>query len=72
VKLLLRRQNLLGQSLMTKQYNIELYVQIYGIDQTNQFITKIAATKKERCELINEGWEFIKSDGDDCYFRKPK
>ena len=66
-------KTLLGhKSLLTTQRYIELYNEIYGINESNQFITKIATTKQERIELMNDGWTFIKDDGDDWYFRKPK
>jgi len=66
-------KTLLGhKSLMTTQRYLEIYAQIYGTDQPDQFVTKIAATKEERINLINDGWTFIKNDGDDWYFRKPK
>lgn len=66
-------KTLLGhKSLMTTQRYLEIYAQIYGTDQPDQFVTKIAATKEERINLMNDGWEFIKNDGDDWYFRKPK
>jgi len=57
---------------MTTQRYVELYCQIYDTNKPDQFITKIAATKEERITLINDGWTFIKNDGDDWYFRKPK
>ncbi|WGM90184.1 MAG: tyrosine-type recombinase/integrase [Candidatus Bathyarchaeum tardum] len=60
------------KSLLTTQRYVEIYCQLYDSGKPTQFITKIATTKKERCSLINEGWEFIKNDGDDWYFRKPK
>ena len=73
IKNILTVKMLLGhKSLLTTQRYVEVYSQIYASEESNQFITKIAATKEERCELINDGWEFIKSDGDDWYFRKPK
>jgi len=65
-------KTLLGhKSLLTTQRYIDLYNQIYGINESNQFITKIAVTKEERIELMNDGWAFIKDDGNDWYFRKP-
>ena len=70
---ILHTKTLLGhRSLMTTQRYVELYSQIYDSDKPNQFITKIAVTKEERCALINDGWTFIKNDRDDWYFRKPK
>jgi integrase len=66
-------KTLLGhKSLMTTQRYLEIYAQIYGTDKPDQFVTKIAVTKEERITLINDGWTFIKNDGDDWYFRKPK
>lgn len=70
---ILHVKTLLGhRSLLTTQRYVELYSQIYDINKPDQFITKIAATKEERCALINDGWTFVKNDGDDWYFRKPK
>jgi hypothetical protein len=60
------------KSLLTTQRDIELYCQIYGLYKSDQFVTKIAATKEEQIDLINDGWEYIKNDGNDWYFRKPK
>jgi len=60
------------KSLLTTQRYVEIYCQIYDNEKPNQFITKIAKLKEERCKLINDGWEFIKNDEDDWYFRKPK
>ena len=40
--------------------------------QSDQFITQIASNKKERIDLMNEGWNLVEKDGDDWYFRKPK
>ncbi|MFC1487709.1 hypothetical protein ACFLRN_08500 [Thermoproteota archaeon] len=51
---------------------VELYKQLYSNDGPNQFITKIASTKKDRCILINDGWEIVDKDGEDWYFRKLK
>lgn len=70
---ILHVKTLLGhKSLLTTQRYVELYCQIYDTNKPDQFITKIAATKQERIKLINDGWTFIKNDGDDWYFRKPK
>ncbi len=70
---ILHVKSLLGhRSLLTTQRYVELYCQIYDTNKPDQFITKIAATKQERIKLINDGWTFIKNDGDDWYFRKPK
>ena len=73
VKDTLHIKTLLGhKSLLTTQRYIELYSQIYGNSEPDQFITKIASTKEERITLMNDGWNFIKNDQDDWYFRKPK
>jgi site-specific recombinase XerD len=47
-----------------------LYKQIYKNLQPDQFITKIASTKEERIELMNDGWNLVEKDSDDWYFRK--
>jgi hypothetical protein len=51
---------------------VELYNQIYSNYSPSQFVTKIASTKKERCNLINDGWSLVEKEGEDWYFRKPK
>jgi integrase len=51
---------------------VRLYHQIYKPHQPNQFITKIASTKKERIDLMNDGWSLVDKDDEDWYFRKPK
>jgi hypothetical protein len=33
--------------------------------QKVQYVTKIAATKEERIELINNNWELVDKDGED-------
>ena len=60
------------KSLLTTQHYVEIYNQIYANNTPEQFITKIAVTKEERNALLNDGWTFIKNDGEDWYFRKPK
>jgi hypothetical protein len=60
------------KSLLTTFGNKFLHIVVYDSEESNQFVTKVTATKEERCELINDGWESIKNDGDDWYFRKPK
>ena len=59
------------KSIMTTQRYVELYEEIYGNDKPDHFITKIASIKEERIALLNDGWTFIKNDGEDWYFRKP-
>ena len=51
---------------------LRLYNQIYKPQQPNQFITKIASTKKERIELLNDGWILVEKDRDEWYLRKAK
>lgn len=51
---------------------VRLYTQIYKPKQKFQYVTKIAATKEERIELINNNWELVSKDGEDWYFRKPE
>jgi integrase len=51
---------------------LRLYHQIYKPQQPDQFITKIASTKKERIELLSDGWILVEKDRDDWYFKKPK
>ena len=60
------------KSLLTTQRYVEIYNQIYDINAPDQFISKIAVTKEERIVLLNDGWTFIKNDGKEWYFRKPK
>jgi len=60
------------KSLLTTQRYVEIYNQIYDSNAPDQFISKVAVTKEERCTLLNDGWTFIKNDGEDWYFRKPK
>ncbi len=59
------------KSIMTTQRYVELYEEIYGYDKPEHFIAKIASTKEERVTLLNDGWTFIKNDGEDWYLRKP-
>jgi integrase len=70
---ILHVRSILGhRSIKTTYRYVRLYTQIYKPQQPNNFITKIASTKEERCELINDGWELIDKDNEDWYFRKPK
>ena len=70
---LLHVMAILGHRKIETTYRyVKLYNQIYKNQQPDKFVTKIASTKEERCELINDGWTFIKNDGEDWYFRKPK
>ena len=60
------------KSINTTMRYVELYSQLYSGNRPDQFITKIAATKDERIELMNDGWDLVEKDGEDWYFRKPK
>ena len=51
---------------------VRLYNQIYKHQQQVKFVTKIASTKEERCNLINDGWDLVEKAGEDWYFRKPE
>ena len=51
---------------------VSLYNQIYKHQQVVKFVTKVASTKEERCELINNGWDLVEKQGEDWYFRKPE
>ena len=55
-----------------KAYAVEIEKIITNNQQTNQFITKIASTKKERVNLMNDGWNLVEKAGVDWYFEKPK
>lgn len=56
----------------TTMIYVRLYKQIYKTQQIDQFITKIASTKEERIDLMNDGWNLVDKEGVDWYFRKPK
>jgi len=62
----------LHKKVETTMIYTRLYKQIYKNQQPNQFITKIASTKEERVELMNDGWNLVDKDGIDWYFSKPK
>jgi len=51
---------------------IRLYNQIYKYQQKVKFISKVASTKEQRCELINNDWMFVEKEGEDWYFKKPE
>ena len=58
--------------LATTHRYVRLYNQIYKPQVLDKYVTKIAATKEERCDLINDGWDLVDKDGEDWYFRKPE
>ena len=52
---------------------VELYTEIYGDLQPENYITKVASTKEERKMLIESGFEWVGQDNEGLtYFRKPK
>ena len=70
---LLHVKDILGhKKIETTMIYVNLYKQIYRNQQPDQFITKIASTKEERIELMNDGWNLVEKDGAEWYFRKPK
>ncbi|GAJ11461.1 unnamed protein product, partial [marine sediment metagenome] len=51
----------------------ELYIEIYGNLQQENYVSKVASTKDERKMLIESGFEWVGQDNDGLtYFRKPK
>jgi len=70
---ILHVMGILGHRNINTTYRyIRLYNQIYKHQQRVKFITKVASTKEERCELINDDWMFVEKDRDDWYFKKPE
>ena len=51
---------------------VRLHHQIYKNQQLDRYVTRIAATKEERCNLINDGWSLVEKEGNDWYFGRPK
>ena len=61
------------KSLLTTQIYVEMYTQIYGDIKPEHYISKVAETKEQKLQFINDGWEFVQKDNDGCwYFRKAK
>lgn len=72
-RLLTHVKKIMGhRSILTTMRYVEVYEQIYGITTRKEFETQIASTKKERCDLINAGWDLVSKSGEDWYFKKPK
>ncbi len=70
---ILHVMGILGHRNINTTYRyVRLYNQIYKYQQKVKFVTKIASTKEERCDLINGGWDLVEKDGNDWYFRKPE
>ena len=60
-------------SINTTMRYVELYTEIYGDLQPENYITKVASTKEERKMLIESGFEWVGHDDEGLtYFRKPK
>lgn len=58
---------------MNTQRYVELYTEIYGNLQLENYVSKVASTKDERKMLIESGFEWVVQDNDGLtYFRKPK
>ena len=70
---ILHVMGILGHRNINTTYRyVRLYNQIYKHQQQVKFVTKIASTKEERCNLINDGWDLVEKAGEDWYFRKPE
>ena len=70
---MLHVKRILGhKNITTTMVYVDIYNEIYGDNSPREFVTKIASSKKERCDLINTGWELVQTDGEDWYFKKPK
>ena len=52
--------------------NTEVYINIVGFDDNDNYVCKVASTKEERIALIEAGFERVGDDGDEWYFRKRK
>ena len=52
--------------------NTEIYINIVGFDDNENYICKTATTKDERINLIEAGFTLVEKDGDEWYFRKRK
>ena len=61
------------RSIMNTQRYVELYTEIYGNLQPENYVSKVASTKEERKMFIESGFEWVGQDNDGLtYFRKPK
>ena len=49
--------------------NTEIYINIVGFDDNENYICKVGATKEERISLIEAGFTLVGKDGDEWYFR---
>ena len=58
--------NILGHKKLERTYYyIRVYNQVYKPQQPYAYVTKIASTKEQRIELINDGWELVNQDYED-------
>jgi len=70
---ILHVMGILGHRNINTTYRyVRLYNQIYKHQQQVKFVTKIASTKEQRCELINDSWDLVEKEGEDWYFKKPE
>ncbi len=70
---ILHVMGILGHRNINTTYRyVRLYNQIYKHQQSFKFLTKVASTKEERCDLINDGWDLVEKEGEDWYFKKPE
>ena len=59
------------KSIMTTQRYVELYHEVYGDLQPENYTSAVASTEKERRNFIESGFEWIGQDNDGLtYFRK--
>jgi integrase len=52
--------------------NTEIYINIVGFDDNENYVCKVASTKEERIALIEAGFQRVGKDGGEWYFRKRK
>ncbi len=61
------------RSIMNTQRYVELYIEMYGNLQPENYVSKVATTKEERKMFIESGFEWVGQDNDGLtYFRKRK
>ena len=52
--------------------NTMVYINLAGLDEDENYICKVAATKEERINLIEGGFIFVAKERKERYFRKRK
>ena len=52
--------------------NTEIYINIVGFDDNENYVCRVASTKEERISLIEAGFNLVEADGEEWYFRKRK